>query len=80
MKLKVLIKSESHIFRNDKQNFYIANANSTIPPVSVAGAGMTLRTRCTPPLKKAIPQSLGSLFPQKPHSERTPADSEYDVG
>ena len=34
----------------------------------------------TPPLKKAIPRSLGSLFPQKPHSERTQTDSEYDVG
>ena len=26
----------------------------------------------TPPLKKAIPQPLGPLFPLKPHSERTP--------
>ena len=34
----------------------------------------------TPPLKKAIPQFLGTLFPQKPHFERTPTDSEYDVG
>ena len=25
----------------------------------------------TPPLKKAIPQLLGPLFPLKPHSERT---------
>ena len=34
----------------------------------------------TPPLKKAIPQLLGPLFSQKPHSERTPTDPEYDVG
>ena len=34
----------------------------------------------TPPLKKAIPRLLGPLFSQKPHSERTPTDPEYDVG
>ena len=34
----------------------------------------------TPPLKKAIPQLQGPLFSQKPRSERTPTDSEYDVG
>ena len=34
----------------------------------------------TPPLKKAIPQLQGPLFSQKPHSERTPTDLEYDVG
>ena len=34
----------------------------------------------TAPLKKAIPQLLGPLFPPKPLSERTPTDSEYDVG
>ena len=34
----------------------------------------------TPPLKKAIPRSLGSTISQKPCSKRTPTDSEYDVG
>ena len=34
----------------------------------------------TPPLKKAIPQLRGPLFSLKPLSERTPTDSEYDVG
>ena len=36
--------------------------------------------RLTPPLKKAIPQLRGPLFSLKPLSERTPTDSEYDVG
>ena len=43
-----------------------------------------LQTYCskenTPPLKKAIPRSLGSTISQKPCSKRTPTDSEYDVG
>ena len=52
------------------------------PDVLIIGVEpeVTSRHQGTPPLKKAIPQSLGSLFPQNPHSERTPADSEYDVG
>ena len=37
-------------------------------------------TWCTPPLKKAIPRSLGSTISQKPCSKRTPTDSEYDIG
>ena len=62
---------------------------ATIHAVDVDAAGLAdygkhgeyvLRQVSTPPLKKAIPRSLGSLFPQKPHSERTPTDSEYDVG
>ena len=43
-------------------------------------AGASSRVSDTPPLKKAIPRSLGSTISLKPCSKRTPTDSEYDVG
>ena len=67
------------------QCFYLGFTAIRLPPTPSNLAQKVdrlqpLLVQHTPPLKKAIPQSLGSLFPQKPHSERTLADSEYDVG
>ena len=61
---------------------------SLTPALQMGGPAKVLHTTLyhaghaphTPPLKKAIPQLRGPLFSLKPLSERTPTDSEYDVG
>ena len=58
----------------------IAFFRGGVPLHTTAFTFKTLLRHYTPPLKKAIPQLQGPLFSQKPRSERTPTDSEYDVG
>ena len=53
-------------------------SKSVAPLCTVEWSGDSIQI--TPPLKKAIPRLEGPLFSQKPRSERTPTDSEYDVG
>ena len=51
-----------------------------VPDPGIQHRQHTLAIVAHPSPEKAIPRLLGPLFPQKPLSERTPTESESDVG